>query len=303
MLFEWISRVFFFLYATSPVVSLVLLISLFFMKSKEMLIAFSSCILITFLGCTWISPIDAGAWGFGVIEYIFAIPFWFSIGVLLGKYIYYRFSMAEINKIPAFSFLLGFYVLMTLLHFGYAKRASQQSFEIIEGYLLGRVAESDLIKGGHHHRDRFKELVESRLQISHISSQVPEAHIRFLLNQGINIYHCSNTPSDLIDELLKKYEDKKLNYNTHDEIRALCKKPNLWLSDYIRLVKSGSIELGWTMLESPSFNKERCKILRDQLISHLNQTTQNSEENPISIENITAMIKILDEYLKKNKAE
>lgn len=305
MLFEWISRVYFILYATSPLMGLILLISLFFMKSAERLIALSSSILITFLGCAWISQIDLGGWGFGVIEYFFAIPFWFSIGVLLGKYIFYRSSLPEAKRIPLFSFLLGFYVLMTLLHFGYAKRARQQSFELIQGYLIGQVAESGLTKKGHHQRSDFNEIVESQLTLAHIANQVPETHIRFLLNQGINIYHCKNTPADLIEGLLNEYEKNpnKVDASGWENIEALCKNPNLRLDNFIRLAKLYPVGLGWVMLESPTFDLARCEILKDQLETHLYQPDDPKRNTSSSVENITLMIKRLDKYMEQMKAE
>jgi|LakMenE01Jun11ns_1017448.scaffolds.fasta_scaffold9836688_1 hypothetical protein len=305
MIFEWISRVYFFLYATSPFMGLVLLISLFVMKSEERMIAICSSILITFIGCIWISPIDLGTWGFGVFEYIFAIPFWFSIGVLLGKFIFYRSSLSETKKIPVLSFLLGFYVLMILLHFGYAKRARQQSSELIEGCLTGQVAESVLTNGGHHRRSEFNEIVKSRLQLEHISSQVPESNIRFLLNQGVNIYHCKNTPADLIDELLNEYEANQNNAGDSlgEKIKALSKNPNLRLDDYIRLAKLNPVSLGWIMLESPTFDQTKCKILKDQLETHLHQPDDSELKTSSNVETITLLLKRLDECMERKKTE
>jgi hypothetical protein len=298
MIFEWISQVYFFLYATSPLLGLVLLISLFFMKSEERIIAFCSSILIVFLGCCWISPIDLGAWGFGVFEYIFAIPFWFSIGVLLGKYIFYRSSSYEPKKITALSFLLGFYVLITLLHFVYAKPAKRQSFELITGYLTGQVAESGLTKGGHHRSSEFHEIVKSRLELQVISSQVPENNIRFLLNHGINIYHCKNTPADLIEGLLNEYEANQNNAGDSlgKKIEALTKNPNLRLDDYIRLAKLNPVGLGWIMLESQTFDQTRCKILKDQLETLLHQPDDSESNASSKIETINLLLKRLASY-------
>ena len=305
MLFEHIITVYNILYAASPLIGLILLISVFFMESNERILALIVGFFMTFIGCVWISPIELGSWGFGIFEYIFAIPFWFSIGLMIGQLILFWSGSFDKKQIPKSSVLLVFYVIILCLTYGYAFRARDKSFTLIQEYLVGKISESELTTKGHHRRQAFNEIVTSQLQLTHISSQVPESHIRFLASRGINVFHCVNTPADLIDELLKTYEANALGQRRPptELIISLCKNPNLRTEDFIRLAKVDAVGLSWTMVESSTFDEQRCIILRDQLQSLLQKSLDTGASASYSAEEIASRIKMLDEFMARKKSK
>lgn len=304
MLFDYISQMYFFLLAASPFIALVLFISIFFMDSNERTIAFVTSAFMIWIGCTWISPIDEGSWGFGVIGYIFAIPFWFSIGLMLGQFLFYWSNSKKNRKAPKSSYFLLFCFTILVLHFGYAVQASEKSFTLIEDFLKGKISEEKLTKNGHHKRERFAFIVNSRLEQRHISSQIPETQIRFLASQGINIYHCDHTPTDLIGMLLKRYEDTGPSIKDESmsqSIDSLCANPNLRKEDFMRIAKINPTNRFWTILQSPTFDEERCLILKDQLQSLLQKPEQELSRMGTDTEEITSLINRLDKFLEEKK--
>jgi hypothetical protein len=156
MLYETIDFAHRILLISSPLIGLILFASAFALPADRLIPNLGFGILLGFIGCTWIDPIDVGAWGFGVIGYFFAGPFWFSLGFLLSDSIFYAWAGGHMKRgMLSISFCV-ISILSLIMQRCYVEPAKMRTSLAVQSYMNGSLTEEALLANGYHQSKIFQ---------------------------------------------------------------------------------------------------------------------------------------------------
>jgi hypothetical protein len=302
MFFEFILNANAVFVVSSPLILIVLFVSGFKLPKDEFVCCIGAGLILSIIGCLWILPVDPGAWGFGVILYLFMVPWWFSVGYMGAMLLVSYSSMIKriCCRLIVITFILqlGF---MVLAH-AYAFEARSKSYSTIIGYLKGSVSESVMIEDGHVDTEHFRTVVLDHLARYH--AEMGEEQIRFLVSRGFNIYQCKNLPREMIENALLHYEKDSLGSAglTSDSLASLAKNPSLTLDDFERFVKKDDkLPYFWSLVENPNWDEDRYRMMRNALEKLLKEDHLPEVGNQSFHADILQRIKTIDQMMERKK--
>jgi hypothetical protein len=280
MLFEKIIEFYYFFLTASPWLSIILIVAGFFTEGKKAWFCILAGLIFGFVGCGLAYPDQMDGWGWGMF-YVFFIFIWcFSFGYIVSWALIALRSTPQKRTLGSLLVvaLIG-YILIAILHEGYAKKVEKNANVSVRSYISGSLSQTDLEATGFHQSKIFRN--EVNLQLGYYPENFSEMQVRFLYKHGFNIYRCSACPRDLMDAALKFDSSEEASRALPMfSLSALASNPTINEQDFIRLASLRDEGIFQSLITNRVTDERRYQILRPILaetIENFPITDHNSE--------------------------
>lgn len=279
MLFEDLQQVYRTLLVASPLLAVALMIIGLIAEGKKTLLCILAGVATGYVGCFLIQPVDPGPWGWGVFAYLFLFPYWFLLGYL-ASWAFLAFScQPRKTKLGAVLLVVSVtFISSLILNDGYSERVEGDAYESVRAYLHGNLSQSDLEATSFHKTTVFKNEVDRFLNYS--PEKLSESQVRFLAEQGFNVYKCISCPRNLIDEALnfRGREDAGSGLPRFS-LNSIAENPMINERDFVKLTTLGDDDIFRALIVNPETDEKRYSILRPILVQSIEAIPVNDQSN------------------------